>query len=114
METRTVERPEPAGYLDVSTLLEELEKDLRSALVQPPKPSGNEAIIAVLSRAADDNKFLAKLADDPSKALAEYSLTLEEKAALACGDLNWIESRVGKLDKRLSTWIWCRLQQEKW
>ena len=77
-------------------------------------PSGREAILEVLSRAADDHKFLAKLAEDPTKALGEYDLNSEEKATLASGDLRRIESWVGKLDKRLSTWIWCRLQQEKW
>ena len=77
-------------------------------------PSGKEAILEVLARAADDHKFLARLAEGPAKALDEYDLTSEEKAALASGDLRRIESWVGKLDKRLSTWIWCRLQQEKW
>ena len=73
-----------------------------------------EAILEVLAKAADDHKFLARLAENPAQVLQEYPLTLEERAALASGDLRKIESWVGKLDKRLSTWIWCRLQQEKW
>ena len=36
----------------------------------------------------------------------------QERAALASGDIKKIESWVGKLDKRLATWLWCRLQQE--
>jgi len=72
-------------------------------------------ILSVLERAADDHKFLARLADDPREALAEYyTLTSEERAALASGDIKRIESWVGKLDKRLATWLWCRLSQEKW
>jgi len=76
---------------------------------------GREAILAVLARAADDSKFLARLADNPHEALSEYyTLTSEELAALASGDIQKIESWVGKLDQRHATWLWCRLSQEKW
>jgi len=74
-----------------------------------------KAILAVLARAADDSQFLARLADNPDEALTEYyTLTQEELAALASGDIKKIESWVGKLDKRHATWLWCRLTQEKW
>lgn len=76
---------------------------------------GREAVLAVLARAADDDKFLARLADNATEALEEYyTLTWEEKAALASGDLKRIESWVGKLDQRLAKWLWCRMSQEKW
>jgi hypothetical protein len=76
---------------------------------------GREAILAVLARAADDSKFLAQLADNPHEALSEYyTLTSEELAALASGDIKKIERWVGKLDQRHATWLWCRLSQEKW
>ena len=79
------------------------------------KVSGKEEILGVLARAADETDFLARLADDPNEALKEhYTLTQEERAALASGDIKRIESWVGKLDKRLATWLWCRLSQEKW
>ena len=74
-----------------------------------------ERIMAVLARAADDNKFLARLAEDPTKALAEYyTLEPEEVAALVSGDIQKIEGWLGKLDQRHATWLWCRLSQEKW
>ena len=77
--------------------------------------SGKEAILEVLARAADEPKFLSSMADDPHEVLkAYYTLTAEEKAALASGDIKKIESWVGKLDERLATWLWCRLSQEKW
>jgi hypothetical protein len=104
-------------YISISTVLDELEKDLPTHTIELKKEkatSGKEAILEILGRAADDHKFLARLAEDPAKVLREYNLTSEERAALASGDLRRIESWVGKLDKRLSTWIWCRLQQEKW
>jgi hypothetical protein len=72
-------------------------------------------VLAVLKRAARESEFLARLAEDPQEALKEYySLTSEERAALASGDIRKIESWVGKLDKELATWLWCRLSQEKW
>ncbi len=102
---------------EVSTVLAELEKDLPAEPAQIAESrvvSGKEVILEVLARAADDHKFLARLAENPARVLQQYDLTSEERAALASGDLRLIESWVGKLDKRLSTWIWCRLQQEKW
>jgi len=74
-----------------------------------------EELIAVLERAANESEFLARLAEDPHEALKEYyCLTAEERTALASGDIRTIESWVGKLDKKLATWLWCRLSQEKW
>ena len=104
-------------FLSVSTMFEELEKDLPVEVIrkeEKQRPAGKEAVLAVLAKAADDHKVLAQLAEDPYKVLEGYDITLEQRAALACGDLQQIESWVGKLDKRLSTWVWCRLQQEKW
>jgi hypothetical protein len=76
---------------------------------------GREELVAVLRRAATESDFLARLAEDPHEALKEYySLTSEEAAALASGDIKRIESWVGKLDEKLATWLWCRLAQEKW
>jgi hypothetical protein len=76
---------------------------------------GREAILAILARAADDEDFLGRLAANPSEALAEYyTLTREELAALASGDITKIEEWVGKLDKHQATWLWLRLAQEKW
>ncbi len=79
------------------------------------KQTSREVILEVLARAADDSIFLARLADNPGEALAEYyTLTQEELAALISGDIKKIENWVGKLDKRHATWLWCRLSQEKW
>jgi hypothetical protein len=76
---------------------------------------GKEELLAVLKRAANESEFVARLAEDPHEALKEYySLTAEERAALASGDIKKIESWVGKLDKELATWLGCRLSQEKW
>ena len=67
-----------------------------------------KTILAILARAADDSEFLARLAEDPAEALSEYyTLTAEELAALASGDIKKIESWLGKLDKRHATWLSC-------
>ncbi|MCJ7653834.1 MAG: Os1348 family NHLP clan protein [Dehalococcoidia bacterium] len=85
------------------------------AVVPKEGLAGRWAVLSVLARAADEPEFMSRLADDPHEALKEYyTLTQEEKAALASGDIQKIESWVGKLDKRLSTWLLYRLSQEKW
>ncbi len=87
----------------------------RKSVTREERLKGREAILAILTRAADDSGFLAQLADNPAEALNEYyTLTNEELAALASGDIKKIESWVGKLDQRHATWLWCRLSQEKW
>jgi len=87
----------------------------RKPITREEKLKGREAILAVLARAADDSQFLARLADNPDEALTEYyTLTQEEVAALASGDIKKIEGWLGKLDQRHATWLWCRLSQEKW
>lgn len=117
MGKRVVQEMEGEDFMTISTVLKELEKDLAikpAKVVEGKAPSHKETILEILAKAADDHKFLARLAENPAQVLQDYDLTLEEKAALASGDLRKIESWTGKLDKRLSTWIWCRLQQEKW
>jgi len=84
-------------------------------IVDEERLQRQEKILAILARAADDSQFLAQLADDPAEALREYyTLTPEEIAALASGDIKKLEGWLGKLDQRHATWLWCRLSQEKW
>ena len=73
-----------------------------------------EEILRVLMRAADDDEYIAQLTEQASKALQEYHLSQEAKAALVSGDIRWIEARVGKLGAHMRTWLDCRLQQEIW
>lgn len=82
----------PSGYADIET----------------------KNLIAILAKARDDARFMARLADNPNKALKAYNLTPEAKAALESGDIRWLESRVGTLDEQLRTWITSRLSKEKW
>ena len=71
--------------------------------------------MAVPARAAEAGDFPAKLSENPGKALSKYVVLMwEERAALASGDIKKIEGRVGRLDKKMATWLWRRLSQEKW
>jgi formate/nitrite transporter len=86
-----------------------------------PRPSEMDALdaetrslISVLAKARDDSTFLAQLSESPDKTLEGYNLTSEAKAALASGDIHWLESKVGFLDEPLRTWLTSRLSQEKW
>ncbi|MBA7533721.1 hypothetical protein ES705_25965 [subsurface metagenome] len=76
--------------------------------------TGGKALLDVLSKARDDSNFLARLAENPTRALEDYDLTSKEKAALSSGDIRWIESKLGTLDEPLRTWLTARLTQEKW
>jgi len=71
-------------------------------------------ILKVLELAAEDNKVLAQLVDNPAEVLNKFDLTVEERAALTCGDVKFIEEITGKLTEKQKTWLNCRLQQEKW
>jgi len=106
---RLVDRP-------IEEIMKEVEEMVKGrTAVRKEGLTGKEALLGVLARAADEPKFLRRMADNPHEALKEYyTLTTEEKAALAGGDIKKIESWVGKLDERLATWLWCRLSQEKW
>jgi len=72
------------------------------------------AILSVLARAANEPEFKTRLTQDPHEALKEYyTLTKEQKMALATGDIQKIESWLGKLDKRLASWLLSELGQDK-
>jgi len=89
-----------------------------TAKAQPKKAyaldAETETLISVLAKARDNSTFLAQLSENPDKILEGYNLTNDAKAALASGDLHWLESRVGFLDEPLRTWLTSRLSQEKW
>jgi hypothetical protein len=94
----------------------ELDQAISIPTVVTDKDStGKLAILTVLARAADDPEFMSRLTDDTESTLKEYyTLTQEQKTALASGDIQKIEKWLGKLDKRLASWLWSRLCQEKW
>lgn len=76
------------------------------------KISSVKAVLTVLERSAEDNKFLAALAKNPAGALSSYGLTPAHRKALIHGDIASIENWVGPLEERLHIWLKARLRQE--
>jgi hypothetical protein len=107
-----------SGKLSESTQSTSTELDQgisKPTVVSDKVLTGKLAILSVLARAADDPEFMSRLTDDADGTLKEYyTLTQEQKTALASGDIQKIETWIGKLDKRLASWLWSRLCQEKW
>jgi hypothetical protein len=49
-----------------------------------------------------------------SRALAEYPLSSQAKAAITSGDLKWINENVGELTQKQLMFIYKRLEREAW
>jgi len=110
---RRAKAKEPTPLAEVVRV--QLEELIRTKLEEPlALDRGGKVLLEVLAKARDDSNFLARLAENPAEALKGYDLTSEEKAALASGDIRWIESKLGTLDEPLRTWLNARLAQEKW
>lgn len=73
-----------------------------------------QVVIAVLERAHRDSRFVTRLTEEGSRALEGYELSSQEKAALISGDLRWIEGHVGRLTEAQKSWLYFRLEQERW
>jgi len=71
-------------------------------------------VLKILNRTADDSNFRIKLIDKGSSALSEYNLSSEAKAAIASGDLKWINENIGELNQKQLMFIYKRLEQEAW
>lgn len=69
-------------------------------------------VLGVLSRAADDKKFWNDLMALGSKALDKAQLIGDAKAAIASGDLKWINENVGELNQKQLSFIYKRLERE--
>ena len=71
-------------------------------------------VLKILNRTAEDSNFRIQLIDKGSSALSEYSLSSEAKAAIASGDLKWINENIGELNQKQLMFIYKRLEQEAW
>ena len=69
-------------------------------------------VLGVLSRAADDQKFWDDLMELGSEALGKTQLISDAKAAIASGDLKWINENVGELNQKQLRFIYKRLERE--
>jgi len=71
-------------------------------------------VAKVLNRTAEDTAFWKDLMENGSTALSEYPLSLEAKAAIASGDLKWLNRHVGELTQKQLMFIYKRLEREAW
>lgn len=69
-------------------------------------------VLDVLSRAADDKNFWNDLMALGSEALDKAQLISDAKAAIASGDLKWINENVGELNQKQLRFIFKRLERE--
>jgi len=74
-----------------------------------------QEVIRVLDRASADPEFWHELMEMGSLALNDYRLSMEAKAAIASGDLNWIRKHHrSELTKEQLKFIYKRLEREAW
>ncbi len=68
----------------------------------------------VLRRASRDQSFGRALLMEGSRVLSGYALSSQAKAAIASGDIAWIERECGELSVEERTWLRRRLEAEIW
>lgn len=71
-------------------------------------------VFRVLNRTAEDERFWIELMEAGSVALKDYELSDEAKAAIASGDLRWLNKEVGELTQKQLKFIYMRLEREAW
>lgn len=91
-----------------ATIEEVIVKTEKERLIQ------KEEVIRVLDRTSTDVAFWRELMEDGSKALHDYHLSTEAKAAIVSGDLKWIREHVGELTREQLMFIYKRLEREVW
>lgn len=71
-------------------------------------------VFKVLNRTSEDSRFWNALMEKGGDALGEYTLSSEAKAAIASGDLGWINRNVGELTQKQLMYVYKRLELEVW
>jgi DNA-binding response OmpR family regulator len=89
-------------------------KSLKKAETAEEKVIQKREVANVLNRTAEDNDFWMDLMENGSMALDGYPLSIEAKAAIASGDLRWINQNVGELTQKQLMFIYKRLEREAW
>jgi DNA-binding response OmpR family regulator len=87
---------------------------VKKAETEEEKLIQKREVLGVLSRTAEDTDFWADLMENGSLALSAYQLSNEAKAAIASGDLKWINKHVGELTQKQLMFIYKRLEREAW
>ena len=86
----------------------------RETGIEEEKLIQKREVIQALNRTAEDRDFWRDLMENGTKALENYQLSNEAKAAIASGDLKWINENVGELTQKQLMFIYKRLEREAW
>ena len=89
-------------------------KAVEPAQTEAEKLIQKREVTQVLNRVSEDMDFWTDLMKNGSLALNDYRLSNEAKAAIASGDLRWINENVGELTQRQLMFIYKRLECEAW
>lgn len=71
-------------------------------------------VLRALDLAAEDRYFWRHLMEDGSKALEGFSISSSAKAAVAVGDLGWINQNIGELTQKQLKYVLKRMEREAW
>ena len=90
------------------------EPEIKTAETEEEKLIQKREVLQVLNRTAEDRYFWRELMENGSNALEDYHLSMQAKAAIASGDLKWINENVGELTQKQLMFIYKRLEREAW
>ena len=94
--------------VSTGTVIQNVEQKEQERLIQ------KREVTRVLDRTTQDQEFWKLLMNQGSVILEGYQLSLEAKAAIVSGDLEWIISHVGPLTEKQLGFIYRRLEREAW
>jgi DNA-binding NtrC family response regulator len=106
-----------SDYVEKPFSPEQIAGAVGRAIAAQSRPGGKieaDLVRDVLRRAAQDEHFGQQLLSEGSRVLSGYALTSAAKAAIASGDLAWIEKEVGELSPEERDWLKRRLEAEVW
>jgi YesN/AraC family two-component response regulator len=115
--------PNPFSEDQIKTAIEEalqkhapkpVEAVIKKAETEEERLIQKREVLGVLSRTAEDLNFWRDLMENGSLALTDYRLSDDAKAAIAAGDLKWINKNVGELTQKQLMFIYKRLEREAW
>jgi DNA-binding NtrC family response regulator len=89
-------------------VIEKVERKEEEKLIQ------KREVTRVLQRTIQDAAFWKSLMERGSEALEGYQLSGEAKAAIASGDLQWIQEHIGTLSAEQLAFVYKRLEREAW
>ncbi len=73
-----------------------------------------QEVMRVLNRTSEDKEFWKQLFENGSRALKDYRLSSEAKAAILSGDLGWLNANIGELTQKQLMFIYKQLEKEVW